>query len=179
MAQQYGFEVVNLAEVQKAMEICAKKTAGACSDALQKGGMTIIADAQANLKANRTMLTGALRKSGRVEKLPDGDMEAGFYAEARTGDGEDAKGYAMYVENGRRSGKMPWPKLLEPWVKQKFGLARKKEISGAAFALARHIAMKGTKAHPFFGPAVKANEKPIRDAVAAAAKRIIDKNGQK
>jgi hypothetical protein len=39
-------------------------------------------------------------------------------------------------------------------------------LESAAWGLAKTIAKKGTRPHPFFGPAVEKNKKAIEDAVA-------------
>lgn len=163
---------MNLEEVRRAMRLCAKKTEAACSKALQKGGAKIIGDAQRNLRANRTNTTGKLSSSGKTEKTRDGDILVGFFA----GKSESA-GYAEFVENGRRSGRMPPPRILQAWVRKKLRISDLRKSAAVAFALAVHIAKKGTKAHPFFAPAVKSNEKSITDEVAKAAAKVTGKNG--
>lgn len=168
--EQAGFEVLNLKEVQRAMAVCAKKTTAACSAALQKGGAKIIADAQRNLRTNRTNTTGHLSNSGKTEKQRDGGVVAGFFA----GEAETA-GYAEFVENGRRSGRMPPPRILQAWVRKKLRISDQRKSAAVAFALAVHIAKKGTKAHPFFAPAVRANGKAITDEVIKAARSITGK----
>lgn len=165
--EQGAFEVLNLDEVRRAMKVCAKKTEAACSAALQKGGAKIIADAQRNLRSNGTNTTGHLSNSGKTEKMKDGSVVAGFFA----GEGEKA-GYAEFVENGRRSGRMPPPRILQAWVRKKLRIADRRKSAAVAFALAVHIAKKGTKAHPFFAPAVRANQKAITDEVVKAARSV-------
>lgn len=128
---------------------------------LRKAGMNIIADAKANLRNNGSVVTGMLRASGRVQAV-DGDpdsIDVGFFGN------DTAGGYAYFVEYGRRSGKMPPIKMLVEWARKKLRLDEK-EARNAGFLIARKIAKKGTRPHPFFGPAVEKNKKAIEDAIA-------------
>ena len=70
--------------------------------------------------------------------------------------------YSPYVEFGTRP-HFPPPGALQPW-------ARRHGIS--AFALARAIARRGTKAHPFMRPALEKNKPNIRLFLADAVKAI-------
>ena len=132
-------------------------------EALQKGGMLIVNDAKVNLRNNRSVVTGMLRSSGKVQKvLGDEDaIDAGFFPQQTTG------GYAFFVEYGRRAGKMPPPDMLIEWCRKKLRLPEKlAKLRG--WAMARTIAKKGTRPHPFFGPAVEKNKKAVVDAIAEA-----------
>ena len=133
---------------------------------LRKAGMNIIADAKANLRSNGSVVTGMLRASGRVQAV-DGDpdsIDVGFFGN------DTAGGYAYFVESGRRSGKMPPIKMLMEWARKKLRLDEK-EARNAGFLIARKIAKKGTRPHPFFGPAVEKNKKAIEDAVAQSIRK--------
>ena len=159
--------------------------------ALQKGGMLIVNDAKNNLKNNRSVVTGVLRSSGKVQKVkgdPDA-VDAGFFSDKTTG------GYAFFVEYGRRAGRMPPPEELVEWVRKKNlnnraldsainilnGKRRTRKakyskadlLLSAAWGLAKRIAKEGTKPHPFFGPAVEKNKKAVVDAIAEAIKKEI------
>ena len=56
--------------------------------------------------------------------------------------------YAMPVNFGRRPGKQPPAYPIQMWARKKLGLSDD-AAWGAAFAIARSIARKGTKANPF------------------------------
>jgi hypothetical protein len=153
---------------------------------LEKAAMNIIADAKENLRGNESVVTGQLRASGRVQRAQDDDqaLDAGF-----------ASTHAFYVEYGRRSGKMPPPELLVEWLRKKNlgnkaltsainilnGKRRTRKnaytrgdlLLSAAWGLAKHIAKKGTKPHPFFGPAVEKNQKAVSDAITAEIQNAI------
>lgn len=132
-------------------------------EALQKGGMLIVNDAKINLRNNRSVVTGLLRSSGKVQKVQDDEdaVDAGFFSQQTTG------GYAYFVEYGRRAGKMPPPDMLIQWCRKKLRLPEKlAKLRG--WAMARAIARKGTRPHPFFGPAVDKNKKAVVDAIAEA-----------
>jgi hypothetical protein len=149
--------------------------------ALQKGGMIIVNDAKVNLRNNGSVVTGMLRASGKVQKVQGDEdaVDAGFFSQQTTG------GYAFFVEYGRRAGKMPPVNFIEAWLKKKS--TRSSGIKSAfksasvyakmkpeaylkhlAWAIARAIARKGTRPHPFFGPAVEKNKKAVVDAIAEA-----------
>lgn len=166
--EQDGFIVENFAELKKAMELHGKLMSAACTSALARGAAGIVAEAQRNLRANRSNTTGLLSNSGRAERLADVEYQAGFFAKS-------GQGYAEYLENGRRSGRMPPPKILEAWVRKKLRVKDRRKAASAAFALALHIARHGTRPHPFFGPAVRSQQKAIMDEITKAARRIIDK----
>lgn len=131
--------------------------------ALQKGGMIIVNDAKVNLRNNGSVVTGMLRASGKVQKVQGDEdaVDAGFFSQQTTG------GYAFFVEYGRRAGKMPPPAMLIEWCRKKLRLPEKlANLRG--WAMARAIARKGTRPHPFFGPAVDKNKKAVVDAIAEA-----------
>lgn len=140
--------------------------------ALQTGGMLIVNDAKNNLKSNRSVVTGVLRSSGKVQKV-EGDpdaVDAGFFSDKTTG------GYAFFVEYGRRAGRMPPPDMLIQWCRKKLRLPEK-FARARGWAMAKIIAKKGTRPHPFFGPAVEKNKQAVVDAIAEAIKKETDKNG--
>lgn len=132
-------------------------------EALQKGGTIIVNEAKTNLRNNRSVVTGLLRSSGKVQKVQGDEdaVDAGFFSDKTTG------GYAYFVEYGRRAGKMPPPDILIEWCRKKLRLPEKlAKLRG--WAMARAIAKKGTRPHPFFGPAVEKNKKAVVDAIAEA-----------
>lgn len=153
---------------------------------LEKAAMNIIADAKENLRANGSVSSNQLRSSGRVQRAMDDTqaLDAGF-----------ASTHAFYVEYGRKSGKMPPPELLVEWLRKKNlgnkaltsainilnGKRRTRKsaytkgdlLLSAAWGLAKHIAKKGTKPHPFFGPAVEKNQKAVNEAITMAIKDAI------
>ena len=153
---------------------------------LQEAGLAIVADAKDNLRENRSVATGMLRASGKVQKV-QGDPDAidvGFFS-------KKSQGYAFFVEYGRRSGKMPPVDEIFAYLKKtrsahnlKANLriinarARKPKTAGdylyqVAWAMAKAIGKRGTRPHPFFAPAVKKNEKKVADAIAMAIKEDI------
>jgi hypothetical protein len=107
-----------------------------------------------------------LRASGKVQRVQgdEDSVDAGFFSDKTTG------GYAFFVEYGRRAGKMPPPDMLIQWCRKKLRLTEK--IARArGWAMARKIAKKGTRPHPFFGPAVEKNKKAVVDAIAEAIEK--------
>ena len=130
---------------------------------LQKVGLEIVAEAKKNLNQNKTNNTGTLRASGKVQKDGDG-IDAGFFAQ-----GSD-EGYASHVEYGRgptkKAGQIPLRTTLKAWVHRKLGIPYGKELESATYLIARKIHRKGTKAQPFFTPAVKKFEEKVSDIVS-------------
>jgi hypothetical protein len=141
--------------------------------ALQEVGLEIVAEAKLNLKRNRTTNTGALSASGKVQKDKDGGIDAGFFS------AEGEQGYAAAVEYGRGPTMKASPDgitletSIKAWVHRKLGIAYGKELDGAAFLIARKIHRKGTKAQPFFVPAVEKFADKIQDIVDKIIKKEI------
>lgn len=143
------------------------RTSAKAGDGVMKGlqsvGLEIVAEAKKNLNQNKTNNTGVLRSSGKVQKDNDG-IDAGFFAEGST------EGYASYVEYGRgptkKAGQIPLRTTLKAWVHRKLGIPYGKELDSATFLIARKIHRKGTKAQPFFNPAVKKLEDKVSDIVS-------------
>ena len=70
---------------------------------------------------------------------------------------------------------MPPPKILTAWVRKKLRVRKLKDAERIAFAVARKIARKGTKAQPYFSPAIESKKKEIIEKIQSAAKRIIER----
>ena len=154
-----------LEELTRALEKCDKEVCEAAMQGMEAGAANIIADAQTNLRANGSVVTGLLRQSGKVSRKGN-DIEAGFF------DTQNRQtGYAEFVEYGRRAGRMPPVDLIMAWVYKKFHLKDWKAAKAIAWPLAIKIAREGTQPHPFFVPAVKKNQQKILDAIRKAVQR--------
>ena len=143
------------------------KASAKAGDGVMKGlqdvGLEIVAEAKRNLNQNKTNNTGTLRASGKVQKDGDG-IDAGFFAEG------SSEGYASHVEYGRgptkKAGQIPLRTTLKAWVHRKLGIPYGKELESVTYLIARKIHRKGTKAQPFFTPAVKKFEDKVTDIVS-------------
>lgn len=135
-------------------------------EGLKKGGMKIIADAQQNLKANGSNNTGLLSNSGKTQRI-DAGYDVGFFS--------SGKGYAEYVEYGRRAGRFPPLADIRAWTKKKLRVEERR-LNSAAFLIGRKIARKGTRPQPFFSPALQKNQREIMDAVSDAVNKVTGKN---
>ena len=164
MSETGAIYVEGLDELLRKMDSLPAEVQRKCFKAMQSASLDIIADAKGNLRANGSVVTGNLRASGKVQKVDDKTLDVGFFSS----DVEN-KGYARYVEYGRKPGKMPPPDILEAWAYKKFRLSHK-EARSMAWALARSIAKKGTKAHPFFEPAVESGWRKMIDKIAKIVK---------
>lgn len=164
MSETGAIYVEGLDELLRKMDKLPAEVQRECFKAMQSASLDIIADAKTNLRVNGSVVTGNLRASGKVQKVDDKTLDVGFFSS----DARD-KGYASYVEHGRKPGKMPPPDILEAWAYKKFRLSHK-EARSAAWALARLIAKKGTKARPFFEPAVESGWRKMIDKIAKIVK---------
>lgn len=164
MSETGAIYVEGLDELLRKMDRLPAEVQRECFKAMQTASLDIIADAKGNLRVNGSVVTGNLRASGKVQKVDDKTLDVGFFSS----DARD-KGYASYVEHGRKPGKMPPPDILEAWAYKKFRLSHK-EARSAAWALARSIAKKGTKARPFFEPAVESGWRKMIDKIAKIVK---------
>ena len=166
MSETGAIYVEGLDELLRKMDRLPAEVQRECFKAMQTASLDIIADAKGNLRVNGSVVTGNLRASGKVQKVDDKTLDVGFFSS----DARD-KGYASYVEHGRKPGKMPPPDpdILEAWAYKKFRLSHK-EARSAAWALARSISKKGTKAHPFFEPAVESGWRKMIDKIAKIVK---------
>ena len=154
-----------LDEVLRNLEGIKPVVQKAAMKGLQAGAMDIIADAQTNLRTNGSVVTGLLRQSGRTQKVDELTLDAGFFDTSSKG-----SGYAFYVENGRRAGKMPPPDELIQYCRKKLRMSER-EAKKAGWAMALRIARKGTRPHPFFNPAINKNRKKILDRLENEIKK--------
>ena len=163
MSDTGAIYVEGLDELLRKMDRLPAEVQRECFNAMQTASLDIIADAKSNLRVNGSVVTGNLRASGKVQKVDDKTLDVGFFSL------DSDKGYASYVEYGRKPGKMPPPNILEAWAYKKFRLSHK-EARSMAWALARSIAKKGTKARPFFEPAVESGWRKMIDKIAKIVK---------
>lgn len=160
-----AIELEGVDELLKALAKCDREIVEEAMQGIEAGATDLIADAKENLRDNSSIVTGLLRKSGRVERKKD-DITAGFFDTTNRN-----SGYALFVENGRRAGKFPPLDEMAAWAYKKFHLQDWKLARTAGFLIARKIAMEGSEPHPFFGPAVKKNQNKIVNAVRDAVRR--------
>ena len=163
MSETGAIYVEGLDELLRKMDRLPAEVQRECFKAMQSASLDIIADAKGNLRANGSVVTGNLRASGKVQKVDDKTLDVGFFSS------DSDKGYASYVEYGRKPGKMPPPDILEARADTKFRLSHK-DARSAAWALARSIAKKGTKARPYFEPAVESGWRKMIDKIAKIVK---------
>lgn len=159
------FTIEGMRELETNLGHMSRQIFRSAKEGLKKAGMNMVADAQENLRANGTNNTGLLSNTGKVEETKDGDaIDVGFIAKGK-------RGYADYVEYGRRAGKMPPVKNLEEWAYKKLRVDRK-AAKTVGYLIARKIAKKGTRPQPFFVPAVEKNRQAVSDAIAAAVSQV-------
>lgn len=137
---------------------------------LKSAGMNIILDAQNNLRDKHINATGRLSQSGKAQPVKgnEGGYDVGFM---------DGKSYAAAVEYGRRAGRMPPPDEMGQWAYQKLRIRDRRLARAAGWGIAKSIARKGTRPHPFFKPAVDKNQTRIVASVRDAVVQVINRNG--
>lgn len=136
------------------------KSLGASNSLIEKHGRDAILDSIAKIdstaKANVTVDTGKLKKSIKHNlKRTSGEVVV------------DSK-YGAAIEFGTRP-HFPPVAPLEAWAKRKLGR------SGLGFVVARKIAQKGTKAQPFFNPAINDSIIFLENRFRSALEAIIGK----
>ena len=159
--------VGGLNKLLRSFDQVEKAVRDAAMSGLQEAALAIIADAQMNLRQNSSVVTGLLRQSGKVQKVDDTHLDAGFFDSRNI-----QSGYAHFVEYGRRAGRMPPPDELEQWAYKKFQLQDRRLARQIGWALAIKIAREGTQPHPFFVPAVEKNKSKIVDTMGAAITHV-------
>lgn len=168
MSDRNGYiELDGLELLMKEFEDCKPEMRKAARQAIEKTGLQIIAEAQRNLRRNRSVVTGVTRQSGHVQKNPDGmSADVGFFDTTNRNSGN-----ALYLEYGRRAGKFPPIDELVQWAKKKFGL-EDRDARTVGFLTARKIAMQGSTPHPFFHPAVEVKGKNFEENLKAILQRM-------
>lgn len=167
MSAKQGIWVDGERELYLNMQKTLDRSLRAGMKGLESAALNIIADAKENLRGNESVVTGQLRASGRVQRAQDDSqaLDAGFF-------GQGSSGYAVFVEYGRRAGKFPPLDYIVQWVRKKLRLPDR-EARSVGFLIARKIAKKGTKPHPFLGPAVEKNREKVNEAITMAIKDAI------
>lgn len=159
-------QVEGLNELLAGFQKAKKEVRDAAMKGLKEAAMDIIADAKMNLRRNGSVVTGLLRASGKVQQVNDLTLDAGFF------DPQNQSGYAVYVEYGRRAGRMPPPDEMAQWAYKKFHLKDRKVARSLGWAIATNVARKGTTPHPFFKPAVERNRRKIITALERAIGKV-------
>lgn len=167
MATGGSIELEGVDQLLRQLAKCDREVVEAGMKGVEAGAQEMINDAKNNLKENGSIVTGLLRRSGHAERKKD-DITAGFFDTTNRN-----SGYALFVEYGRRAGKMPPPDEMAAYAYKKFHLKDWKLANSLGWAIAKRIAEKGTQPHPFFGPAVKKNHSKIVNAVRDAIRRAI------
>ena len=159
-------QLEGLDELLRGFQKAKKEVRDAAMKGMKEAALDIIADAKLNLRRNRSVVTGMLRASGKVQQVNDLTLDAGFF------DPQNQSGYAIYVEYGRRAGRMPPPDEMAQWAYKKYGLKDRKVARSLGWAIAVNIARKGTNPHPFFKPAVDKNKRRIITALQKAINKV-------
>ena len=179
-------EIEGLRNLRADFARTSAKAGDGVMEGLQSVGLEIVAEAKLNLERNGTNNRRTLSGSGKVQKDKNG-VDAGFFSK------DSEAGYAAAVEYGRGptlKGNDGGPTLatsLKDWVRRKLGggardikgrknalvsaavhaeMSTEDFIESVAHLIARKIHSKGTKAQPFFNPAVKKFEDKVSDILS-------------
>jgi len=114
----------------------------------------------------------ARRKAGSPPIVNTGNLARSINTKisglrGEVGADSSAQKYAGVVEYGRSPGKMPPVEPIERWARSKLGQ------SGLGFVIARKIKQKGTKAQPYFEPAVKESIAEIQRIFESAIETVM------
>lgn len=121
---------------------------------IQNWGNELISQMQNRLRSNKTNASSSLSQSiePNIKSKQNGYNLSILMNE-----------YWLYVEEGRKPGKMPPIKNIYEWIQNKRPLQAKiaqapdtiAATKSLAYVIARKIAKKGTKAQPFISPSLK------------------------
>ena len=161
-----SISIEGMDQVLKALEKADRTVQAAAMKGLAAGLQNVIADAQVNLRQNKSVVTGLLRQSGKVQKIDDLNLDAGFFDTQNR-----QSGYAYFVEYGRRAGRMPPPDELAAYAYKKLQLKDWKAARAIGWAMAVKIAKEGTTPHPFFNPAIDKNKRRLVQIIQDAINR--------
>lgn len=157
---EYAIDLGNLDALEAAFRAAPRVAAEELAAAAEESGALLAREAQERMQVGAT---GLLRSSTfhEVRALPAG-------VEAIVG---TPMGYAAPVELGTRP-HMPPVEPLVDWVKAKLAISNEKAARGVAFAIARKIAVRGTKPQAPFKRTFDAQEAAARAIFARAMERI-------
>lgn len=131
---------------------------------LKKAGLKILAEAQRNIKKDKSIATGQLINSGKVTE--ESGIKVGFESN-----------HAANVEHGQKAGTIVEPAVLVEWAKKKQFVPKGKNKKSALWAIAtkisQNIKLRGTKAKPFLYPALRNNENEVIRILSNAIKKVI------
>jgi len=163
----------SLNEVSRKIKLLGVRIDEETKDGLKRAGMKILADAQRNIKKDKSIATGQLLNSGKVTE--ENGIKVGFESN-----------HAANVEHGQKSGTDVAPSKLVQWLKKKGFYAkgvrggrakRGTKFNNAIWAVAtkisQNIKQKGTKAKPFLYPALRENEAEVIRILSNAIKKVI------
>ena len=173
MQPKIYIDTESLNEVNRKLKLLGVRIDDETKDGLKRAGMKILADAQRNIKKDKSIATGQLLNSGKVTE--ENGIKVGFESN-----------HAANVEHGQKSGTDVSPAKLVQWLKKKgfsiTGARGGKVKSGKrylsiAWAIAtkisQNIKRKGTKAKPFLYPALRENEAEVIRILSNAIKKVI------
>ena len=173
MQPKLYIDTESLNEVNRKFKLLGIRIDEETKDGLKRAGMKILADAQRNIKKDKSIATGQLLNSGKVTE--ENGIKVGFESN-----------HAANVEHGQKSGTDVAPAKLVQWLKKKgfsiTGVRGGKVKSGKRYMsivwaiatkISQNIKRKGTKAKPFLYPALRENEAEVIRILSNAIKKVI------
>lgn len=147
MAAQIEIVIPEIGKLEELWKKAPQKVDDEISKALHKSALTVQRAAQEDTPVD----TGRLRSSIQYRVM---GKQARVYVQAK---------YGVFVHEGTRP-HFPPIKAIEPW-------ARKRGLN--AFAVARAIARKGTKGHPFMRNAAEASKGDVSEFFREGIQNVI------
>ncbi len=170
--------IVGAKELQSNLRNLGSQCLAAALRGLARACVDILNDAKQRLTDGGQRATNLLFNSGKVQRSQEADNAYEILFDTE---------YAEFVEFGRRPGKQPPVDQIKAWIDKrhildtysikthkqtKRGSDYEKRRDGLAFAIARSIGKKGTKAHPFLHPALEANKEKILPYIKDEIKKL-------
>ena len=152
---QYGIEIDGIKDFNKYMKKVEKGTRDAIVRATAETATKIQGDARKAAPVD----TGQLRV--KIQQRVT-DKVGVVWSGAK---------YGEEVEMGRKPGKWANPYELMGWVKRKLGVQRNR-LKSVTYLVNKKIYEKGTKAQPYFFPAVEKHEKRYVKRIMQLIKKI-------
>ena len=164
MQPKLYIDTESLNEVNRKLKLLGIRIDDETKDGLKRAGLKILAEAQRNIKKDKSIATGQLINSGKVTE--ESGIKVGFESN-----------HAANVEHGQKAGTIVAPAVLVEWAKKKQFVPKGKNKKSALWAIAtkisQNIKLRGTKAKPFLYPALRENEAEVIRILSNAIKKVI------
>lgn len=150
---KFNLQVTGIKDVQRSLNKYNKETVKKLQKEIDRTAINIHKDASENAPVAQGILRARI-------KFTRGRLAAIVWSGAK---------YSLDVEQGQQPGRWPNKDDITRWVRLKIKPPAKK-LKGVAYLVGRKIYKEGTKAQPFFEPAVKKHKQKYFNRVARIIK---------